>query len=204
MTWPHVTLQFGGRVDRTNLSPAGEPSRAFTNPSGSVGLLFRPAAANEALTVAVSLAHAARSPALEELFFFGEHHGNFAFEVGNPELDSERALGVDVSLRWRTRRVSGEITYFRNSISDFIFASPLTEEEFEAREEEFEDRFPGREISHEGHGHGEESADLEFVEYVGADSVLQGIEAHSDIQITSRDRRRGRPRLRARRAVGGR
>jgi iron complex outermembrane recepter protein len=186
VTWPHFTLQFGGRVDRTNLSPAGEPSRAFTNPSGSVGFLFRPAAANEALTVAVSLAHAARSPALEELFFFGEHHGNFAFEVGNPELDSERALGVDVSLRWRTRRVSGEITYFRNRISDFIFAQPLTEEEFEAREEEFEERFPGREISHEAHGHGEESANLDFVEYVGADSVLQGIEAHSDIQITSR------------------
>ena len=51
--------------------------------------------------MAVSLAHAARAPALEELFFFGEHHGNFAFEVGNPDLESERALGVDVSLRWR-------------------------------------------------------------------------------------------------------
>ena len=56
---------------------------------------------------------------------------------------------MDVSLRWRTRRLSGEITYFRNSIADFIFAKPLTEEEFEAREEEFEARFPGREISHD-------------------------------------------------------
>ena len=186
MAWPHVTLQFGGRVDHTNLSPNGEPSRDFTNPSASLGFLYRPAAANEALTVALSLAHAARSPALEELFFFGEHHGNFAFEVGNPDLESERALGVDVSLRWRTRRVSGEITYFRNSISNFIFAQPLTEEEFEAREEEFAARFPGREISHEGHGHGEEGADLDFVEYVGADSVLQGVEAHTDIQISSR------------------
>ena len=186
VTWPHVTLQFGGRVDHTNLSPAGEPSRGFTNPSASVGLLLRPAAANEALTMAVSVAHAVRSPALEELFFFGEHHGNFAFEVGNPDLAPEKALGVDLSLRWRTRRLSGEVTYFRNSISDYIFASPLTEEEFEAREEEFEGRFPGREISHEGHGHGAEEADVEFVEYVGADSVLQGVEAHTDIQITSR------------------
>jgi iron complex outermembrane receptor protein len=186
VTWPHVTLQFGGRVDHTNLSPSGEPERGFTNPSASVGLLFRPAAANEALTVAVSLAHAARSPALEELFFFGEHHGNFAFEVGNPDLRPERAFGLDLSLRWRTRRVSGELTYFRNSIANYIFAQPLTEDEFEAREEEFAARFPGRDISHDGHGHDGEDADLDFVEYVGADSVLQGVEAHTDIQITSR------------------
>ena len=184
--WPHVTLQFGGRLDHTNLSPNGEPSRDFTNPSASLGFLYRPAAANEALTVAVSLAHAARSPALEELFFFGEHHGNFAFEVGNPDLKPERALGLDLSLRWRTRRVSGELTYFRNRIANYIFAQPLTEEEFEAREEEFENRFPGREISHEGHGHGGADADLDFVEYVGADSTLQGVEAHTDVQLTSR------------------
>ncbi|HEY6508889.1 MAG TPA: TonB-dependent receptor, partial [Vicinamibacterales bacterium] len=186
VTWPHVTVQFGGRVDRTNLSPLDEPSRDFTNASGSLGMLFRPAAGNEALTFAVSLAHAARAPSLEELFFFGEHHGNFAFEVGNPDLESERALGLDLSMRWRTRRVSGEVTYFRNSISNYIYASPLTEEQFEAREEEFEARFPGREIDHEGHGHGQEEADLDFVEYVGADSVLQGLEMHTDVQVTSR------------------
>lgn len=186
VAWPHVTVQFGGRVDRTNLSPFGEASRDFTNASGSLGLLYRPAAGNEALTFAVSLAQAARAPSLEELFFFGEHHGNFAFEVGNPDLKSERALGLDLSMRWRTRRVSGEVTYFRNSISDYIFARPLTEDEFEAREEEFETRFPGRELSHEGHGHGGESADMDLVEYVGADSVLQGVEMHTDVQVTSR------------------
>jgi iron complex outermembrane receptor protein len=186
VTWPHVTLQFAGRVDRTALSPASEPSRDFTTGSGSLGLLVRPAAASEALTFAVSLGRAARAPSLEELFYFGEHHGNFAFEVGNPDLEPERALGVDASVRWRTRRVSGEVTYFRNRISSFIFASPLTEEEFEDREEAFEDRFPGRTVSHEGHGHGAEEADLEFVEFVGADSVLQGVEMHTDVQISSR------------------
>ena len=67
------------------------------------------------------MARAARAPALEEMFFFGVHHGNFALEVGNPGLESERALGVDLSLRWRTPRASGEVTYFRNDISDYIF-----------------------------------------------------------------------------------
>ena len=184
LSWPHVTAQFGGRVERTDFDPAGEASRAFTNVSTSVGLLLRPAAADDAITIAASLARAARNPALEELFFFGPHLGNFAFEVGNPALESEKALGFDLSLRWRTSRASGEVTYFRNDIDDFIFRNPLDEEAFEAREEEFAGRFPGRSLEHEGHGHGEEEAELPFVVFTGADSLLQGIEAHADLRLT--------------------
>jgi iron complex outermembrane receptor protein len=189
VTWPHVTFQFGGRVDNARFEPVGEPERAFTNVSGSVGLLFRPAAADDRLTVAASLARAARNPALEELFFFGLHHGNFAIELGNPDLESETALGFDLSLRWRGSRASGEITYFRNDIDDFIFRNVLDHEDFEAREEEFEARFPGRElVGHEHEEEGDEHVDEEFaiVDFVGADSVLQGLEMHADFQVTSR------------------
>src|SRR5688500_7509448 len=136
LTWPHVTVQFGARLDRTEFTPSAEPARDFTNGSGSLGLLLRPAAADDNLTIAASLALAARNPALEELFFFGLHHGNFALEVGNPDLESERALGFDLSLRWRVPRASGEVTYFRNRIDEFIFRSVIDHEEFEAREEE--------------------------------------------------------------------
>ena len=191
VTWPHVTLQFGGRVDRTAYSPAGEAERDFTNGSISGGLLLRPAAADDRLTVAISVARAARAPALEELFFFGLHHGNFAFEVGNPTLNSERALGVDLSLRWRAPRASGEVTYFRNDISDYIFRREIDHEEFEEREEEFVARFGGRAPvgeEHEGEGGEEEGhegeEELAFVEFVGADALLQGIESHADFQLT--------------------
>ena len=68
--------------------------RDFTNVSGSAGVLFRP---SDATTVAVSLARAVRNPALEELYFFGIHPGNFAFEIGNDE--SRRREGA------RLRRV---------------------------------------------------------------------------------------------------
>ena len=136
VTWPHVTLQFGGRLDRTRYSPVGEDERSFTSGSGSVGLLFTPAAANERLTFAVSLARAARNPALEELFYFGPHPGNFAFEIGNPDLEPEHAVGFDLSMRWRHSRASGEITYFRNDIQDFVFRSPLSVEDLEDRLEE--------------------------------------------------------------------
>jgi iron complex outermembrane receptor protein len=186
LTWPHVTVQFGGRVDWTDYEPFGEEERDFTSGSGSAGLLFRPAAADDRLTIAISAARAGRNPALEELFYFGPHPGNFAFEIGNPDLEPEHAFGFDVSLRWRGTRASGEITYFRNDISDFVFTKPVTPEEFEEREDEFAERFPGRGIGEHEEEEGGHEEEFPIIEYVGADSLLQGVEAHSDIQLTSR------------------
>lgn len=178
LTWPHVTLQFGGRVNHASFDPAGGlRPRDFTDGSGSVGVLFRPAAANHGLTLAISAARAARNPALEELYYFGVHHGNFAFEIGNPNLSSERALGFDVALRWRQPRYSGEITLFRNSIDDYIFRSPVSEEEFEQRF----GQLPDEHAEDAGHEH---ALEFPFIEFRGADSVLQGIEAHMDVQLT--------------------
>ena len=179
VTWPHVTFQFGGRVDHTRYSPFDEDERNFTTGSASAGLLLRPAAADDRVTIALSLARAARSPALEEMFFLGVHPGNFAIEIGNPDLRPEHALGFDVSLRWRSSRASGEVTYFRNDISDYIFRNPLTVEEFEDRVPLYEARFPNREIDFDE----EEIEEFQLIEFVSADSVLQGIEAHSDIQV---------------------
>jgi iron complex outermembrane receptor protein len=180
ITWPHVTFQFAGRVDHTRYSPVDEDERAFTSGSGSLGLLFRPAAANERFTVAMSLARAARNPALEELFYFGPHPGNFAFEVGNPDLEPEHALGFDLSARWRGARASGEVTYFRNDIQNFVFRRPLTEAQLVRRLREFEGRFPERDLEIDG------AEEFPIIENVSADSVLQGIEAHGDFGLTSR------------------
>ena len=147
LTWPHVTLQVGGRVDNARYTPNGEGERSFTTGSGSAGFLLRPAAANDAVTVAFSVARAARYPAVEELFYFGPHPGNFTFEIGNPDIEPEHAVGLDLALRWRSARASGEIVYFRNDISNYLFRSPLTAEEFEEREDEFADRFPAASAS---------------------------------------------------------
>jgi iron complex outermembrane recepter protein len=176
VTWPHFTFQFGGRLDHTKYSPADEEERSFTNGSGSIGFLVRPAAADDRLTLAVSLARASRTPALEEMFFLGVHPGNFAIEIGNPTLDPERAFGFDVSLRARSPRASAEITYFRNDINRYIFRNPLTEEQFEAREDELLGRFPNRELEVSP----EELEEFQLIEFVAADSLLQGIEAHAD------------------------
>jgi iron complex outermembrane receptor protein len=188
VTWPHFGLQFAGRVDNTKYTPTDLNEVSFTTGSGSIAVLVTPEAASERLTFAASLAATARPPAIDELYFFGLHHATFAVEIGNPELDSERAIGLDLSMRWRGSRSSGEITYFRNDVNRFIFRNPITEEEFEEREEEFEDRFGGREPAGHAHAEGEEAHAEEepfFIEYISRDAVLQGVEAHADFAITS-------------------
>ncbi len=161
-----MTVQFGGRVNWAWFTPEGGlPDRDFTDGSASVGILFKPAAANDKLTFAFNLARAARNPALEELYFFGTHPGNFAFEIGNPELDSEIALGFDASVRWRHRRFSGEVTYFRNSIDDYIFREP---DERRGIRRALPGRRAGR-VPLRGGGRARQS--------------LQGVEAHADIDL---------------------
>jgi len=166
----HVTLQFGGRLDYVEYTPAAGtlPPRDFTEFSGSAGLVVNPPFADHRLTFALSLARAARYPALEELYFNGPHHGNFAFEVGNPNLEAEHALGIDASLRWRSPRFSAEATLFRNDIANFIFRNPVED--------------PDEDMGHEGHG----DEELPVVEFTGRDSVLQGVELHGDLHLTDR------------------
>ena len=184
--WSHATLQFGGRLDHTRYAPEnGLPNRDFTEVSASVGLLVRPAAANDNFVIAASLARAARPPALEELYFYGPHLGNFAYEIGNPDLEPERAVGFDLALRARGDRFEGEISFFRNNIDNFVFRNPISDEEFEEREDEFDDRFNidhGDEEEEDGDHHG---GDLPYVEFVGRDATLWGFEAHGDVKITS-------------------
>lgn len=155
VTSPHVTFQFGGRVDHSKYTPKEElDSRDFTNYSGSLGLLVHP---SDATTIAVSAARASRYPALEELYYHGPHTGTFTFENGDENLVSEHALGFDVAFRWRHARTSGEVAYFFNQIDNFIF----------------------RRVS------GEIIEDLPETFYSQGDGRLQGIESHIDVQLTN-------------------
>ena len=151
----HLSVQFGGRLEHVAFTPdSTDPARNFTNVSGSFGLLVHP---TEATTLAVNVARAARNPALEELYFLGPHRGNFAFETGNADLESEKALGFDVSMRWRGRRTSGELTYFFNSIDNFIYR------EFTGAVED----------------------NLPETFFTAGDSRLQGLESHVDVALNS-------------------
>src|SRR5690606_23800150 len=81
--------------------PVPARDRAFMAASAAFGV-HTPIGRTGAFVV--NLTSASRAPALEELYNFGPHVGNLAFEIGNPDLTRERTLGVDVSVR---RRAAG-------------------------------------------------------------------------------------------------
>ncbi|MEO1086818.1 MAG: TonB-dependent receptor, partial [Acidobacteriota bacterium] len=85
---------------------------------------------NPSWSVAASVARSVRLPAAEELFSDGLHIATQVFEIGDPTLEEEIGLGLDVSLSAEMEGFSGELTLFRQDFTDFIYQA------FTGREEE--------------------------------------------------------------------
>ena len=126
-----LDLLLGARAERnaydvgedTNpLRPAPVVDRTFLTASASTGARLAVGGATALVGVA-SLA--TRAPSLEELYNFGPHIGNLAYEIGNPELDQERSLGFDLSLRQSSEALTGSLSVFRYDISNFVFGEVL-------------------------------------------------------------------------------
>lgn len=119
-----VQLQFGARVDSTRYDPEGRSARWFTGLSASAAVrapLWRNGA------IVASYSHSFRPPALEELYNFGPHPGNLAFEIGDADLKAERNNGVEVAVRHAGSRFRGDVSLFYYRMSDFIFLAPTGE-----------------------------------------------------------------------------
>ena len=121
-----LTWQLGARFESQDADPANMASRSHDGLSASVGLVWQ---ASETFSLAASGARSVRLPAAEELFSNGLHIGTQAFEIGDPALDEEVGLGLDVSVRVENERFSGELTFFRQAFSDFIFLAFTGEED---------------------------------------------------------------------------
>ena len=167
LEFERVKFQFGGRVEMQRYNPAfaergnagheeeheeeeevsDAVKRTFTGSSAAAGLhaSLWPGGAFVA-----NYTHNHRAPALEELYNFGPHAGNLAFEVGNPNLDAERSTGFDLSLRHNEGPVRGDVNLFYYDFSNFIFPFATGEEEDELQVIEFtqrEARFTGAEAN---------------------------------------------------------
>ncbi len=140
-----LKVQFGARVETQRYHPAhaeregldhheGEEeeelvppdaiSRSFTGGSFAAGIhadLWADGA------FVANFARSYRAPALEELYNFGPHVGNLAFEIGNPSLRAEVGRGIDLSLRHRSGRVRSEFNYFYYDFDNFVFPFAIGE-----------------------------------------------------------------------------
>jgi len=87
--------------------PPDPRDRHFLAASGSVGLH---ADLGSGSAIVANLTHSHRVPALEELYNFGPHLGNF--EIGKTDLAAETMRSFEVSFRQRLGRVQGETNFY--------------------------------------------------------------------------------------------
>jgi iron complex outermembrane receptor protein len=117
----------GRRLDwdrNTTLGIMQDGHRSWTAFSGDVGLVFRPL---PDVALAANLGRAWRAPNLFELFANGPRIGDARYEIGQPDLQTELATDVDVSVRCEGRRLRGEVAAYRNQITHYIFVTPTPE-----------------------------------------------------------------------------
>ncbi len=152
-TW---RFQAGARLESQDVEAEDNPSRSDTAFSGSLGAIWAPA---ETHSVSINVASSAKLPNAEELYSFGPHLATGTFEIGNPDLDTERSLGIDLRLRGDWDRWGGTISAFYNDFSDYIYLG-LT---------------------------GEEEDGLDVGRYVQSDAEFLGVEAEVHIELLELD-----------------
>ena len=75
----------------------------------------------EGLGIGASVARAYRTPDTGELFSQGPHLAAYSYEVGNPDLEAEVGVGVDVFVRMNHDRFHAELAGFHNALDNYIY-----------------------------------------------------------------------------------
>lgn len=105
--------------------------------------------------------HSFRPPSSEELYSQGPHIAAYSFEIGNPELDPERGFGKELFIRRSAQTATFELSGFHNQFSNYIYPRDTGRESVP---------FPRLN---------------EFI-YEGTKAEIYGVEAQTEIQLTSR------------------
>ncbi len=114
--WHSVTGDAG--KTRAPVNFVGRDSHDYSVFTGSLGAVYR---LTDQVAIASNLGTGFRAPSLFELYADGVHGGVAAIQEGNPDLDPENSINVDLGLRWNTPWLQGSATVYRNAISDYIY-----------------------------------------------------------------------------------
>ena len=69
----------------------------------------------------INIARSVRAPSVEELFAGGPHAGTQAFEIGDPDLKTERSVGIEASIKRATGPFTLTATAYYSRFSNFIY-----------------------------------------------------------------------------------
>lgn len=122
-----VGLEASARVELTDAkAPTLGIERDFTALSAAIGVSH---AIAEHVELGVNLSRAERAPSAEELFSNGPHIATQAFEIGDPDLTTEKGYGAEAYFRVDHRNLELSLTAFANWFDNFIYEAATGEEQ---------------------------------------------------------------------------
>ena len=77
------------------------------------------------LTVSLGLSSVEKAPSAIELFIAGDHLVTQRYELGGPNLNSEKANNIDLSFKTTIAGFDANLNLYKNNISNFIYADDL-------------------------------------------------------------------------------
>jgi iron complex outermembrane receptor protein len=100
--------------------------RDYDTFSGALGLVYE---GIEGVRLGLNGSRAERAPSAEELFSDGPHIATQAFEIGDADLATERALGLEAYARGRIGKGTFGLTAYRQWFDNYIFLEETGAEE---------------------------------------------------------------------------
>ncbi|RMG77219.1 MAG: TonB-dependent receptor, partial [Bacteroidetes bacterium] len=127
---PKLELQGGLRYDFRKIDTPDQTADgtllypALTRRFGSFNFAFGAAMPLEKMTLRANLSSGFRAPHTSELLSNGVHEGTFQFVVGDPDLTSESATQLDLSIDLGGEHFQFSANPYFNYIRNYIFLAP--------------------------------------------------------------------------------
>jgi iron complex outermembrane recepter protein len=112
----------GLRMERERHTPEVSEARSYNLTSASLGGLWKFAPGWQ---TALTLSSSQRAPQPEELYTNGPHEATATFEIGDPNLQRERASAIDLTLRKTQGPVRGTLSVFSQRFTNYVYTQFL-------------------------------------------------------------------------------
>lgn len=116
-----IQIEGAARFETTNVdAPPLGLARDFSTVSGALGLAYE---TPQALRFGINLSRAERAPSAEELYSDGLHVATQAYEIGDANLGTETAWGVEAYARGKIGWVDLNLAVYNSWFKDYIYQS---------------------------------------------------------------------------------
>lgn len=116
--YDRVRVEALAQSAHNDTEPGHERKRTFSPISAAFGAVYH---LDDSKHLAFNLSYAERAPTDQELFAFGPHLATQTFEVGNGSLGTESNIHSEIGFRLHEGQLTGSITLYHDSFSDYIY-----------------------------------------------------------------------------------